>query len=106
MRGACYAAGKRFEADYIEIVYQSMWENGLKMDDPIIIQEVLAKHGLPADEIISASQTPAIKQLLMDSTTSSVEKGNFGSPTFFVQGEMFFGKDRLEQVEEEIIRLS
>ena len=106
MRGACYAAGKDFEADYIEVVYQSMWEEGLKMDDPTIIQEVLTKNGLPAEEIISASQSPAIKQSLIDSTTSSVEKGNFGSPTFFIGDEMFFGKDRLEQVEEEIVRLS
>ncbi len=106
MRGACYSAGKDFEEDYIEVVYQSMWEEGLKMDDPTIIQEVLNKHGLPADEIVSGSQTPEIKQLLIESTSSSVDKGNFGSPTFFVQGEMFFGKDRLEQVEEEIIRLS
>ena len=83
-----------------------MWEEGLKMDDPTIIREVLTKNGLPAEEIISASQSPAIKQSLIDSTTSSVEKGNFGSPTFFIGDEMFFGKDRLEQVEEEIVRLS
>ena len=105
MRGACYAAGKDFEADYIEIVYQSMWEKGLKMDDPIIIQEVLKEHGLPAEEIISASQSSEIKQLLIDSTSSSVQKGNFGSPTFFVGEEMFFGKDRIEEVEQEIVRL-
>ena len=105
MRGACYAAGKDFEADYIEIVYQSMWEKGLKMDDPIIIQEGLKEHGLPAEEIISASQTSEIKQLLIDSTSSSVQKGNFGSPTFFVGEEMFFGKDRIEEVEQEIVRL-
>jgi len=75
------------------------------MDDPIIIQEVLKEHGLPAEEIISASQTSEIKQLLIDSTSSSVQKGNFGSPTFFVGEEMFFGKDRIEEVEQEIIRL-
>tara|TARA_B000000437_G_scaffold94807_1_gene68822 strand:- start:1297 stop:1617 length:321 start_codon:yes stop_codon:yes gene_type:complete len=105
MRGACYASGKDFEADYIEIVYQSMWEKGLRMDDPIIIQEVLKEHGLPAEEIISASQTSEIKQLLIGSTSSSVQKGNFGSPTFFVGEEMFFGKDRIEEVEQEIVRL-
>ena len=105
MRGACYATGNDFELKYIEVVFKSMWEEGLKMDDPIIIQEVLNKHGLPADEIIAASQTPVVKQLLIDRTTSSVEKGTFGLPTFFIGDEMFFGKDRLEQVEEEIKRL-
>ena len=103
MRGACYAAGKEFEQKYIEIIYQSMWENGLKMDEPATIKTVLTEHGLPADEIISGSQEPATKQLLMDSTSYSVERGNFGSPTFFVGQEMFFGKDRLEHVEKEIL---
>ena len=103
MRGACYAAGKEFEQKYIEIIYQSMWENGLKMDEPATIKTVLTEHGLPADEIISGSQEPATKQRLMDSTSYSVERGNFGSPTFFVGQEMFFGKDRLEQVEKEIL---
>ena len=103
MRGACYAAGKEFEQKYIEIIYQSMWENGLKMDEPATIKNVLTEHGLPADEIISGSRESATKQLLMDSTSYSVERGNFGSPTFFVGQEMFFGKDRLEQVEKEIL---
>ena len=103
MRGACYAAGKEFEHKYIEIIYQSMWENGLKMDEPATIKTVLTEHGLPADEIISGSQESATKQLLMDSTSYSVERGNFGSPTFFVGQEMFFGKDRLEHVEKEIL---
>ena len=103
MRGACYAAGKEFEQKYIEIIYQSMWENGLKMDEPATIKTVLTEQGLPADEIISGSQESATKQLLMDSTSYSVERGNFGSPTFFVGQEMFFGKDRLEQVEKEIL---
>lgn len=103
MRGACYAAGKEFEQKYIEIIYQSMWENGLKMDEPATIKTVLTEHGLPADEIISGSQESSTKQLLMDSTSYSVERGNFGSPTFFVGQEMFFGKDRLEQVEKEIL---
>ena len=103
MRGACYAAGKEFEQKYIEIIYQSMWENGLKMDEPATIKTVLTEHGLPADEIISGSQASATKQRLMDSTSYSVERGNFGSPTFFVGQEMFFGKDRLEHVEKEIL---
>lgn len=103
MRGACYAAGKEFEQKYIEIIYQSMWENGLKMDEPATIKTVLTEHALPADEIISGSQESATKQRLMDSTSYSVERGNFGSPTFFVGQEMFFGKDRLEHVEKEIL---
>ena len=61
------------------------------------------EYGLPAPEIVQSTQDPVVKQILMNSTTASVEKGNFGSPTFFVRNEMFFGKDRLRDVEEEIL---
>lgn len=105
MRGACHAMGRHFEVDYIEAMYQCMWERGLKMDDPSVIDKALNEYELPAAKIISGSQDPAIKKLLIDSTAYSVEKGNFGSPTFFVGNEMFFGKDRLREVEEEILRL-
>ncbi|HCJ16740.1 MAG TPA: disulfide bond formation protein DsbA, partial [Hyphomonas sp.] len=44
-----------------------------------------------------------IKQELVDNTTASVERGNFGSPTFFVKERMWFGKDRLRDVEEAIL---
>ena len=40
--------------------------------------------------------------MLIDTTSEAVEKGVFGSPTFFVENEIFFGKDRLEEVESEI----
>lgn len=103
MRGTCYASGKDFEADYIEAMYQCMWERGLNMADPAVIEEALNEYGLPAADIIAGTQDPDIKQFLIDSTSASVEKGNFGSPTFFVGDEMFFGKDRLREVEEEIL---
>ena len=105
MRGACYAKGKDFEVEYIEAMYQCMWERGLKMDDPSVIDTALKEYALPAAEIITGSQDPEIKKILIDSSSYSVERGNFGSPTFFVGGEMFFGKDRLRDVEDEILRL-
>lgn len=103
MRGACYSVGKTFESDYIEAMYSCMWEQDLKMDDPLIISKALHDHDLPAEEIIAGGQDPETKKILIDSTSYSVEKGNFGSPTFFVGNEMFFGKDRLLDVEEEIL---
>ena len=101
MRGACYALGKDWETDYIEAMYQCMWERGLAMGDPGVITDALMEYGLPAPEIVQSTQDPVVKQILMNSTTASVEKGNFGSPTFFVRNELFFGKDRLRDVEEE-----
>lgn len=104
MRGACFSLGKDFEADYIEAMFQCMWERGLNMSDPEVIGAALNEYGLPAADIIAGSQDPAIKQILIDSTTATVEKGNFGTPTFFVNDEMFFGKDRLRDVEQEILK--
>lgn len=88
---------------YIEAMYQSMWEQGKNMADPEVIAEALREHDLPADDIVPAVQDPKIKQELIDNTSHSVERGAFGSPTFFVGDEMFFGKDRLLEVEEEIV---
>jgi len=79
-----------------------MWERGLNMADPAVVAQGLRDAGLPADEIIAGSQDPAVKQGLIDNTSASVERGCFGAPTFFVDEEMF-GKDRLRDVEEEII---
>ena len=103
MRGACYSLGKDFGSDYIEAMFQCMWERGLNMNDSTIIGDVLSEYGLPTSEIVAGTQDPAVKKILIDQTSSSVAKGNFGSPTFFVGNEMFFGKDRLGEVEEEIL---
>ena len=103
MRGAVFASHQDYYMRYIEAMYQSMWEQGKNMADPEVIAEALREHDLPADNIVAAVQDPEIKQELIDNPSHSVERGAFGSPTFFVGDEMFFGKDRLLEVEEEIV---
>ena len=103
MRGAVFASHHDFYERYIEAMYRCMWEQGKNMADPEVIAEASREHGLPADDIVSAVQDPEIKQELIDKTSRSVERGAFGSPTFFVGDEMFFGKDRLLELEEEIV---
>lgn len=102
MRGALVAERDGFFADYVEAVYQSMWEKSMNMGDPAVVMSELKAAGLDADAIAEGVQDPAIKQKLMDNTAASVERGAFGSPTFFVGDEIFFGKDKLRDVEEEI----
>ena len=104
MRGAIYAQQHGFAKEYINKMYGFMWEQELKMDDPAVIHKALSDSGLPADEIIAGSADPEIKQKLIDNTGESVARGTFGSPSFFVNDEIFFGKDRLRDVEEEIVR--
>lgn len=102
MRGALVAERDGFLADYVETVFACMWERSKKMDDPAVVMGELKSAGLDADAIAEGVQDPAIKQKLMDNTQASANRGNFGSPTFFVGEEMFFGKDKLRDVEEEI----
>lgn len=67
------------------------------------IARALTQSGFDADRFVALVQDPDVKQALLDSTTRSVERGTFGSPTFFVGDEIFFGKDRLRDVEEMIL---
>jgi 2-hydroxychromene-2-carboxylate isomerase len=102
MRGAVAAemdgAGKR----YIDAVFHHMWEEPKKMDDPAVIRAALDQSGLDGARIIERIQEQAVKDALLKNTEGSVERGTFGAPTFFVGEEMYFGKDRLRDVEEEI----
>jgi 2-hydroxychromene-2-carboxylate isomerase len=104
MRGAIYAKQHGFYKEYIDAMYKCMWEQGLNMADAEVISQALQDAGLPAGETIAGTQLPEIKQELIDNTTASVERGTFGSPTFYVGDEIYFGKDRLREVEAEITR--
>ena len=79
-----------------------MWEDGQKMDDPEVVAAVLTAAGLDARAILEATQDPEVKAELAANTQAAADRGAFGIPTFFVGSEMFFGKDRLGQVEEEL----
>jgi len=103
MRGAVAAQTLDVFAPYLEAVFVAMWEDGRKMDDPAVVGEVLAAAGLPAERLIALTQDQAVKDRLIANTTAAVERGVFGIPTFFVGKEMFFGKDRLRDVEEAIL---
>ena len=104
MRGAIWARNQgKFEA-YVDAVYCHMWEEGLKMDDPDVIRDALDVDGLDGAAMLVGIQDQAVKDELLSNTNASVERGTFGSPTFFVGDEIFFGKDRLVEIEEEIER--
>lgn len=102
MRGAVFARREGFLAEYVELMYQHMWCSPKKLDEEEVIEAVLHQSGLPAVRIIEGMRNAEIKQQLIEDTARSVEMGAFGSPTFFVGEAMFFGKDRLADVEEAI----
>jgi 2-hydroxychromene-2-carboxylate isomerase len=103
MRGAVAAGMDGNLPAYVEAVFHHMWEAPQKMDDPEVIRTALAGSGLDASRILARIQDQDVKDRLLANTEASVARGNFGSPTVFVGEEMFFGKDRLRDVEEEII---
>ena len=102
MRGAVAAEMDGRLAAYVDAVFRHMWEEGKKMDDPEIIRAALDASGLDGTRTLQRIQDPAVKDRLLKNTEGSVARGTFGSPTFFVGEEMFFGKDRLGDVEREI----
>jgi 2-hydroxychromene-2-carboxylate isomerase len=89
---------------YIETVLAATWEDGLKMDDAEIVAAALSKAGLDGEKLVARTKDDDVKQKLIANTQAAVDRGVFGVPTFFVDGEMFFGKERLGQVEEELLR--
>ena len=102
MRGAVVAKADGMLDAYIKAVLVHMWEEPKKMDDPEVIRTALNNSGLNGDALLERTQDPAIKQRLIANTEDSVARGAFGIPTFFVDGEIYFGKDRLREVEEAI----
>ena len=100
MRGTIVADDEGVLDDYIDAVNRAMWEDGLKMDDTEVIATFLSANGFDGPALLARTQEPAIKAKLAANTEAAVARGVFGIPTFFVGEEMFFGKDRLGQVEE------
>ncbi|MGH6680063.1 MAG: DsbA family protein, partial [Bradyrhizobium sp.] len=70
---------------------------------PAVMRDALISSGIDADKIIARSQDTEVKNKLMELTQNAVERGVFGSPSFFVGNEMFFGKDQLRDVEDSIM---
>jgi len=103
MRGAIAAQSLDVFARYVDEMYRNMWAEPKKMDDPNIFRAALDEAGLESARIIELIQTPKVKDQLIENTQRSVERGTFGSPTFYVGNEIFFGKDRLRDVEEMLV---
>ena len=87
---------------FLEMGLRGMWEDGLKLDDPEVLERAIGTVGLDGAWLLQAARSDPVKQKLADNTAKAVERGVFGLPTFFVGKEMFWGKERLGQVEEAV----
>jgi 2-hydroxychromene-2-carboxylate isomerase len=103
MRGAIAARRLGVFERYVDEIYRHMWAEPKKMDDAGVLRAALAESKLDAEALLALAQTDEVKEELRANTERSVARGAFGSPTFFVGDEIFFGKDRLREVEEAIV---
>jgi 2-hydroxychromene-2-carboxylate isomerase len=91
-----------FEA-YVDAAFHHMWREPKKMDDPEIAIAAITSSGLDGAKLFARAGEPEVKAKLVENTQRAVERGTFGSPTFFVGNEIFFGKEQLRDVEEMIL---
>jgi 2-hydroxychromene-2-carboxylate isomerase len=106
MRGAVAAQFEGMFGAYFRAAYHHMWEEPKKMDDVEVFPAAFKSSGIDIDRLLARAQQEDVKRRLIDLTSDAVARGAFGSPTFFVGEEMFFGKDQLRDVEEEIVAQS
>ena len=99
MRGAVAAQRLGCFALYVDTVMAAMWEDGRDMGDAEIVRQVLDRAGLNSAALLALADDPDVKAELMANTEAAAKRGAFGVPTFFVGEELFWGKERLGQVE-------
>jgi 2-hydroxychromene-2-carboxylate isomerase len=104
MRGAIAARTLNVFDRYVDAMYDHMWVTHKKLDDAGVLEMALKESGFDPQQFIEACSLPAVKAQLMTNTERAVERGAFGSPTFFVDDEMWFGKEHLRDVEEAIAK--
>ena len=100
IRGAIVAQKNDFFESYVEIVLSGLWEQSLKLVTPEALHELLNNNDCYPDLVIEGIAKDEIKAELIANTSKAVEKGAFGIPTFFVENEMFYGKDSLRELKE------
>jgi 2-hydroxychromene-2-carboxylate isomerase len=106
MRGAIAAQFEGMFDPYFRAAFHHMWVEPKKMDDPQVSREAFLSSGIDIDRLFARAQQDEVKKKLIENTSDAVARGSFGSPTFFVGDEIFFGKDSLQNVEEEIVAQS
>jgi len=104
MRGAVAAQRMGVFERYVDEIFRYMWSDPKKLDDPAVLRAAFIESDLDGEQIVALAQSQDVKDELLSNTQRSVDRGTFGSPTFFVGEQIYFGKDRLRDVEEAIVR--
>lgn len=99
MRGVVAVLESPDFSTYTDAVFTAIWVDGKNMGLPEVVAEVLAGAGFDPQEIFALGNQEQVKEKLKNLTEEAVARGVFGAPTFFLEGEMFFGQDRLGMLE-------
>lgn len=91
------ACGDR-QHDVIDAIYRAGWGHGADLGSPAEIAAALDAAGLPGASLVEKAGLPEMKQALKDSTEEAIQLGVFGVPTMLLNGELFWGSDRIDHV--------
>ena len=96
MRGVLVAEEDNIKKYYIDNIFNTIWQDGLNMNDAIVIQKILQNLNINPKTFSLRTTSSLIKDLLRKKTNEAYEKGVFGAPTFVVNNKIFWGQDRIE----------
>ena len=96
MRGVLVAEEDNIKKYYIDNIFNTIWQDGLNMNDAIIIHKILQNLNINPKTFSLRATSSLIKDLLRKKTNEAYEKGVFGAPTFVVNNKIFWGQDRIE----------
>ena len=96
MRGVLVAEEDNIKKYYIDSIFNTIWQDGLNMNDTIVIQKILQNLNINPKTFSLRTTSSLIKDLLKKKTNDAYEKGVFGAPTFLVNNKIFWGQDRIE----------
>ncbi|HLW69246.1 MAG TPA: 2-hydroxychromene-2-carboxylate isomerase [Candidatus Binataceae bacterium] len=99
MRGAFVALEHGKLSPYSRRVFESYWGEDRDISKDEVLRDIVRATGLDEQEYFSKIAAPEYKEKLKANTDELIARGGFGSPSIFVEGEMFFGNDRLVLIE-------
>jgi len=103
LRGALAMRQWGLELPFIQAVFTEYWEldNGA-IGDYRQLRRVAADLGVNADEFEALSESQTVRQALIDETNEALQRGVFGAPSMMIEGELYWGKDRFEFIEDHL----
>jgi len=103
LRGAIAMRQWHFEQPYIEAIFCEYWErNNGAVGEYTELRKIATKLGVDPTEFEQVSESESVRQALIDETNNARAQGVFGAPSMLLAGELYWGKDRMEFIEDQL----